>query len=238
MKHQPIIRQRFTLIELLVVVAIIAILAAMLLPALNKARDQSLKISCVNQLKQVNTAVQFYADDNHDMLPCAMKWDYATYESTPDVNTTQYAVNRMSNYFKQLGAWEWKRYAGPSVDGWYSSKLLNCPKHAGMPKLGFFSKNHISDYQFNYRYSHAKLGGQMRQNYHNGSDTAAWAFKGPLGASDVFTFRDYAFGAQTTYPQVGRHGNQGNVAYADGHVETVNRLRQIMNNGTDLNYLY
>jgi len=58
----------FTLIELLVVIAIIAVLMAILMPALNRAKEQGKRATCLNNLKQLTLAWIVYADDNDDKL--------------------------------------------------------------------------------------------------------------------------------------------------------------------------
>lgn len=63
--------KQFTLIELLIVIAIIAILASILLPTLNKAREKVHSVSCRNNLRQVGTMFAFYADDQDGFCPPA-----------------------------------------------------------------------------------------------------------------------------------------------------------------------
>ena len=64
----------FTLIELLVVVAIIAVLAALLLPALARAKESGRAIACMNNIRQIGLASGIYADDHEDHYPSFRNW--------------------------------------------------------------------------------------------------------------------------------------------------------------------
>jgi len=89
----------FTLIELLVVIAIIGILAAMLMPALSKAKQRAQGVSCLSNMKQLQLAAIMYGGDNHDYLPANVtvraggdsvsgkpNWVDGTYSSAPPWN--------------------------------------------------------------------------------------------------------------------------------------------------------
>lgn len=99
----------FTLVELLVVIAILAILSALLLPALSRAKEQGRLTTCLSNLKQVNLAIRLYADDNADSLPVL-----------PDPNPYP---NGVGAYYKQLV----KGYLGLSGPAAPTEKVFTCP---------------------------------------------------------------------------------------------------------------
>ena len=85
----------FTLIELLVVIAIIALLMAVLLPALNRAREQGKRAVCLNHIKQLEIAWYMYADENSEKIPPGDVW----YSWSPAFNPGQLAWHEWPHPF-------------------------------------------------------------------------------------------------------------------------------------------
>jgi prepilin-type N-terminal cleavage/methylation domain-containing protein len=82
--NKPSKRSAFTLIELLVVVAIIAILASLLLPALARAKMKAKEITCVNNLKQMSLGIRLWAGDQGDKYPWNVDYPKGGSKDSPD----------------------------------------------------------------------------------------------------------------------------------------------------------
>src|ERR1700729_2262667 len=90
-REQCRVARAFTLIELMVVIAIIAILAALLVPVLSRGKGYAWRTQCANNLKQLGTVIQLYADDHDDHLP-GPAWQglYYVYNNSENVYLLYY----------------------------------------------------------------------------------------------------------------------------------------------------
>lgn len=93
----------FTLIELLVVIAIISILAALLLPALARAKESSRRAQCKSNMHQLGLAVMMYAHDNADIYPSALRSDDVYHAGWVPYSVMSYFTNATSMISNMVG---------------------------------------------------------------------------------------------------------------------------------------
>jgi len=225
-------RNRFTLIELLVVIAIIAILAAMLMPALQQARERGRAARCVSNMKQQGMAFQLYAQAFDD---CVIRY--------------------MNNWVRYNSAWYsalWAAYM--AQENLTKKEVFLCDSlpstgHSVFTQDDGFKSRPNTNFRFiGYGFSYYCAGsGTVRRGKSNGNVTAYTNMKYadiPQASKMIFVTDSYAYYEgkykcghyRITYmesdvtgadrPSIGnpdpRHGGRVNVLYGDGHVGGVN----------------
>ena len=233
-------REAFTLIELLVVVAIIGILAALLLPALARAKESARKTKCMNNVKQMQLMALLYATDRNDALPLPI--------STDPVNMSDQGIETISPWGPITPAWvagdmdfsphnECNTSLTLLVDPRYAAfsaynnnaSIYKCPDDPSviitpdgrkLPRVRSYSLNSILGYPDSWRRDPAIR--HKTSDVVNPGPASQFSFldENPnslfVTTFDVDTISLYAFrNLPASY-----HNGASAIAFGDGHVET------------------
>ena len=209
-------RTSFSLIELLIVIAIIAILAAMLLPALGRARDTAKRISCAGNLKQCMLALRNYADDNKEYMVLAGNRDsqYNPWWTNPGIPEAL-GFGKVSD--KNVNT-------EPYYQNVFKRKVTSCP----VAKLNSATGTYLNCYGtvFSNESKTELLPGELkvdgRQYLQTNKVTNSSTRAIIADSATIFTEKEVMYVERYTvsYGIALRHNGAGNIAYHDGHVGT------------------
>ncbi len=207
----------FTLIKLLVVIAIIAILASMLLPALGKARSRATQASCLNQFKTAGTALHMYADEYEDfMMPMHTSSSYGALSNKIWLQLLSYLNIVYSDKAMFDSSKKTKRYMCPAVPIPEERWGLSAGNEFGAYSWAMNAKlQTFNDWKLVRRVSYVKKPSSALRM----ADT----INGDLVKYDYAYNFDRNNGTATTQAKIDfiRHAGSSNSLFFDGHVQTL-----------------
>ena len=195
-------RFNFTLIELLIVIAIIAILASMLLPALNKSRDKARAIQCTSNIKQSATGMTMYANDYNNLVQIYLYTGAVEYRWNRRLYESKYITNR--NIFVCPTA-EPRKYTS---DSYTYGAIMSIPAK---------DKIELTSTGANPRWTFLRLGNLKKPSNYLILGDNGYSNRVTFPAQFLWQYASMYFSGD--YSIHFRHQNQANIAFADGHVK-------------------